>query len=83
MKFSAGLVALASLATALPEPASNPGINVRLEAQGNSKVKAVVTNSGSASVKVLKDGSILDERPIQKASVSGASKCYMYIDRST
>ncbi|KAJ6784381.1 hypothetical protein PWT90_05061 [Aphanocladium album] len=73
MKFSAGLVALASLATALPEPASNPGINVRLEAQGNSKVKAVVTNSGPASVKVLKDGSILDERPIQKTSVSGAN----------
>ncbi|KAJ3498895.1 hypothetical protein NLG97_g756 [Lecanicillium saksenae] len=73
MKFSAGLVALASLATALPGPAQNPGINVRLEAQGSSKVKAVVTNSGSSSVKILKTGSILDDLPVQKASVSGAN----------
>lgn len=71
MKFAASIATLASLAAAAPT--ANPQLSVKLELQDNSRVKAVVSNPGKENVKVLKTGSILDNVPVQKASVSGAS----------
>lgn len=78
MKFSAGIVTLASLAAAAPA-VSDPKLDVKLEMQGNSKVKAVITNAGAQAVKILRTGSILDNSvPVKKASVVGASKIIFF-----
>jgi deuterolysin len=76
MKFSASIATLVSLAAAAPGavPVNSNGVDVKLELQDNSKVKAVLTNSGKDNIKVLKTGSILDDTPVKKASVSGSSK---------
>lgn len=70
MKFVAGL-ALASLAVAAPavhQRAPTP-LDIKLEMQGNSKVKAVVTNNGKNNLKVLKTGTFLDNTAVEKAQV--------------
>ncbi|CAM1502413.1 Fc.00g043970.m01.CDS01 [Cosmosporella sp. VM-42] len=70
MKFFASL-ALASLAVAAPavqKRAPTP-LGVKLELQGNSKVKAVITNNGKKDLKVLKSGTFLDTAAVEKAQV--------------
>lgn len=71
MKFLAGL-ALASLAFAAPavqkQRAPTP-LDVKLELQGNSKVKAIITNHGKNNLKVLKSGTFLDNSAVEKAQV--------------
>jgi deuterolysin len=74
MKWLAGL-AFASLATAVPLTggrAPTP-LNVELELQGNSKVKAVVTNNGSRNLKLLRLGTFLDDAPVERVQVYSAS----------
>lgn len=65
---------LVALAAAAPSIAPNPKVNVKLEMQENSKVKATVSNPTGESIKILKTGSILDSAPVQKASVSNEGK---------
>ncbi|CAF3491710.1 unnamed protein product [Fusarium graminearum] len=75
MKWLAAGLAFASLAAAVPLTggrAPTP-LNVELELQGNSKVKAVVTNNGSRNLKLLKLGTFLDEAPVERAQVYSAS----------
>lgn len=72
MKFFS-FAALASLAAAAPSVVPSSPLDVKLEMQDNSIVKAVVTNAGSESVQVVKTGSIFDNRRVQKADVSNAS----------
>ena len=70
MKLFAGL-ALASLAVAAPavhKRAPTP-LDVKLELQGNSKVKAIITNNGKNNLKVLKSGTFLDTSAVEKAQV--------------
>jgi hypothetical protein len=45
-------------------------LDVKLEMQGNSEVKAVVTNNADRSLKLLKVGTLLDSIPIEKVAVS-------------
>ncbi|GKU01252.1 deuterolysin metalloprotease family protein [Fusarium langsethiae] len=74
MKWLAGL-AFASMAAAVPLTggrAPTP-LNVELELQGNSKVKAVVTNNGSRNLKLLRLGTFLDEAPVERVQVYSAS----------
>ncbi|KAM5346346.1 hypothetical protein ACJ41O_009351 [Fusarium nematophilum] len=75
MKLLAGL-ALASMAVAAPladKRAPTP-LDVQLQMQGNSKVKAVITNNGKNNLKLLKSGTFLDTAAVEKAQVfSGAS----------
>ncbi|KAI9148443.1 Neutral protease [Paramyrothecium foliicola] len=68
MKFSA-ILALVSAALAAPTSRDARPIDVALELIGNSGIKAVVTNTGETSIKVLKTGSILSGAPIEKAKV--------------
>ncbi|GAP92034.1 putative deuterolysin metalloprotease [Rosellinia necatrix] len=76
MKFAAGLSCLATLASALVvdlDKRESP-LDVKLEMIGNTEVKASITNTGSAPVKVFKTGSILDSRPVEKVKVFQGSK---------
>ncbi|KAH6894465.1 Deuterolysin metalloprotease family-domain-containing protein [Thelonectria olida] len=70
MKLLAGL-ALASLAAAAPmvEKRASSGLDVSLQMDGNSKVKAVITNNGNKNLKVLKSGTFLDSSAVEKAEV--------------
>ncbi|KAI5464868.1 Deuterolysin metalloprotease family-domain-containing protein [Mariannaea sp. PMI_226] len=75
MKLLAGL-AIASLAAAAPTPVvptkeeSVPvGLGVSLQMDGNSKVKAIVTNNGKNDLKVLKSGTFLDSSAVEKTQI--------------
>lgn len=73
MKFLSvlGLVALAAAA-----PSKAPALDVKLEADGNSGVKAVISNNGKKDLKIMKTGTILDSAPVEKATVlSGGKTC--------
>ncbi|KAF9871888.1 hypothetical protein CkaCkLH20_10520 [Colletotrichum karsti] len=48
-------------------------LDVKIEQVGNSELKASITNTGTAPLRVLKAGSILDGAPIEKAQFSTAS----------
>jgi deuterolysin len=69
MKFLAGLAALVSLAAAAPHGGPTP-LDVKLEMNGNSAVKATITNNGKNNLKVLKVGTIFDTSAVEKATVS-------------
>lgn len=43
---------------------------VEIEQVGNSEVKASITNTGNAGLRLLKAGSILDSAPVEKARVA-------------
>ncbi|KAH6679954.1 metallo proteinase [Plectosphaerella plurivora] len=65
------LASLASLASAVSVDLTrrDTPFEVRLEESGNSGVRGFVTNTGSVPIKVMTVGTILDERPVEKASV--------------
>ena len=69
MKFLAGL-AMATLAAAAPgfKRAPTP-LEVQIERVGNSGIKAVVTNNGQKTLRLLKDGSFLDPAAVEHAHV--------------
>ena len=50
-------------------------IAVELEMAGNSVVTARLTNTGQSNLKVLKHGSLLDSRPIEKVAIFSGCKC--------
>lgn len=77
MKLLAGL-ALASMAVAAPlvEKRAPTPLNVSLEMQGNSKIKAVITNNGKSNLKLLKSGTFLDSTAVEKAQVYSGGKIF-------
>jgi deuterolysin len=70
MKFLA-LAAVASLANAvsLDFNKRDAAVDVKLELTGNTAVKALITNTGSEDLKVLKTGSFLDSAAVEKVEV--------------
>ncbi|KAH6692721.1 metallo proteinase [Plectosphaerella plurivora] len=48
-------------------------LDVKLEKVGNSAVKAVITNTGSEDIQILKTGSIFDELAVEKTEVFAGS----------
>ncbi|KAM0421088.1 hypothetical protein ACHAPT_011159 [Fusarium lateritium] len=75
MKLLAGL-ALASMAIAAPlvEKRAPTPLDVQLEMQGNSKIKAVIKNNGKNNLKLLKSGTFLDSTAVEKAQVFSGEK---------
>ncbi|ATY65109.1 deuterolysin metalloprotease (M35) family [Cordyceps militaris] len=76
MKFL-GPLALASMALATPRvwntrKSSSP-LDLRIEMDGNSKVRAVLTNRGDQDLRLLKTGTFLDEAPVEKAKIYTSS----------
>ncbi|KAK1987057.1 metallo proteinase [Colletotrichum cereale] len=71
MKFLVGLSCFAALASAAVVDLNkrDSPINVKIEAIGNTGVKASITNTGASDLKVLKTGSILDKLAVEKAEV--------------
>ncbi|KAI0977085.1 metallo proteinase [Xylaria arbuscula] len=47
---------------------------VEIEQVGNSEIKASITNTGGATLRVLKAGSILDSSPVEKVKVAQNAK---------
>lgn len=76
MKPVSALFSLFALAAAHPAPpaiASTPStLDVQLQKTGNTKVKAVVTNKGKSTLRILKAGSIFDGLPTDKFNVVDA-----------
>lgn len=76
MKFFAPL-ALASLAAAAPsamQQRAPSALDVELQMDGNSKVKATITNNGKNNLKILKTGTFLDTAAVEKAKVTSGGK---------
>lgn len=70
MKFLTGLSLVASaLAVRLDVTKRDSPLKVEIQSVGNSAVKAVVTNTGSEPIKLMKTGSILDQTAIEKAEI--------------
>jgi deuterolysin len=69
MKFVAGLIALAALASAAPGKAPTP-LDIKLESAGNAEIKAVITNTGKSNLKIFKTGTILDSSAVEKVIIS-------------
>ena len=79
MKLLTSITLLASMALATPrslgrrQTSSSP-LDVRIEMDGNSKVKAVLTNNGDKDLRLLKTGTFLDQAPVEKAKVYTSRK---------
>ena len=57
-------------------------LDVKLELQGNSEVKAVVTNHAQRDLKLLRLGTLLDSTPVEKVTVSSTSRSHdVHMDR--
>jgi Deuterolysin metalloprotease (M35) family len=55
-----------------------PALDVKLSAQGNTLVKAVVTNTGSSAVNLLNKGTFLDNAAVEKVTVSSDGRSHFY-----
>lgn len=70
MKFLTGLSLVASaLAVRIDVTKRDSPLKVEIQSVGNSAVKAVVTNTGSEPIKLMKTGSILDSKAVEKAEI--------------
>lgn len=70
MKFLTGLSLVASaLAVRMDVTKRDSPLKVEIQSVGNSAVKAVVTNTGSEPIKLMKTGSILDNKAVEKAEI--------------
>lgn len=70
------VAALASLANALATGLNkrDSPLTVSLEVTGNTDVKAVITNTGSDSLKLFKTGTFLDDSHVEKVEVFQAGE---------
>lgn len=77
MKFLGGL-SLVTSALAVKFPGVHmprtTALTVTVESVGNSALKAVITNTGSESLKLMKAGSILDDRAVERAEIYSGSE---------
>lgn len=70
MKFFTGLSLVASaLAVRMDVTKRDSPLKVEIQSVGNSAVKAIVTNTGSEAIKLMKTGSILDQTAVEKAEI--------------
>ncbi|TDZ67612.1 Neutral protease 2-like protein [Colletotrichum trifolii] len=76
MKLITGLSFFAALASAVVVDLNkrDSPLDVKIEAVGNSGVKASITNTGASDLKVFKTGSILDTLAVEKAEVFAGSE---------
>lgn len=76
------LLTLATLATAsvLTQKRIHDGLDIKIVAVGNTEVKAIITNIGATALRLLKEGTILDQAPVEKFhvhSVNTLSKLHL------
>lgn len=70
MKFFTGLSLVASaLAVRMDVTKRESPLKVEIQSAGNSAVKAVITNTGSEPIKLMKTGSVLDQTAVEKAEI--------------
>ncbi|KAG8420296.1 hypothetical protein J3459_011201 [Metarhizium acridum] len=68
MKPLASLAALVSLAATAPQ-AARP-LDVQFQMDGNSAIRATITNNGKKDLKIFRTGTILDSSAIQKTRIT-------------
>jgi Deuterolysin metalloprotease (M35) family len=70
-----------SLAAAVPHiHGQNTGVKVELSQGHNTKVHAVMINTGSETLKLLNYGTLMDKNPVQKLNVfKNGQYCYLHI----
>lgn len=74
MKFLS-FVALASMAAAAPSNKKRAAaLDVAIEQISNTEVRAIISNNGVNNLKVLKTGTILDDKPVEKVQIFQNSK---------
>jgi hypothetical protein len=73
MRFITSLASLAATVSATAIRRDAAGLDIQLSAEGNTMVKAVITNKNSIAVELLNKGTILDAGHVEKVSVS--SQC--------
>lgn len=76
-------IAIASLAALVSSKAIKlekraPALDMKLSSQGNTLVKAVITNTGASDVNLLNKGTFLDKAPVEKVTVSSNGKSYLF-----
>ncbi|QDS76192.1 hypothetical protein FKW77_008203 [Venturia effusa] len=74
MKFTSQQFVIASLAALVSSKAIRlnkraPALDVKLSSQGNTVVKAIVTNTGASDVNLLNKGTFLDKAAVEKVTV--------------
>jgi deuterolysin len=50
------------------------GLDIKIDVVDNTMVKAAITNTGSSTLRLLNEGTILDSAPVRKMRVSSPSK---------
>lgn len=70
MRYINSIVSLAALAGASVIPRDGAGLDIQLTAEGNTMIKAVITNKNSVDVQLLNQGTILDSDAVEKVVVS-------------
>ncbi|TLD28017.1 neutral protease [Venturia nashicola] len=76
-------IAIASLAALVSSKAIKlekraPALDVKLSPQGNSVVKAVMTNTGASDINLLNKGTFLDKAAVEKVAVSSDGKSQFF-----
>lgn len=71
------IAALWGSASSHPEvfPLKESPLELALDLVGNSKVKAILSNTGTSDLKLLKTGTLLDSAPVEKVKVFNDSAC--------
>lgn len=83
MKFFTGLSLVASaLAARMDVTKRDSPLKVEIQSVGNSAVKAVITNTGSDAIKLMKTGSILDKNAIEKAEIFSGGTYTLFLHKT-
>ncbi|KAI1122993.1 neutral protease [Nemania abortiva] len=79
MKFFAGATLFASVASAasISNAKHDSPLDVKIEMVGNSGIKASITNTGTADLKVFKTGTLLDKAATEKVNVYQGNLSYV------
>jgi hypothetical protein len=83
MRFASQFAITATLAALVSSKAIKlekraPALDVKLSAQGNTLVKAVITNTGSDAINLLNKGTFLDNAAVEKVTVSSDGQFYFF-----
>jgi hypothetical protein len=74
MRFISSLATLTAAVSATAIRRDAAGLDIQLTAEGNTIVKAVITNKNPLAVELLNKGTILDAGHVEKVSVSSQGK---------
>ena len=83
MRFWVSLASVASICTASAIHKHAHGLGVKLTSEGNTLVKAAITNTGQTALNLLNKGTFLDSAAIEKVTVHSMGKFYSLLFHTT